>query len=44
MPGYGERFVPYAENGEIGLFMFANPAVLKNVSREIELAPNWGFP
>jgi hypothetical protein len=35
--GVSERFVPHAESGEIGLFMFANPAALKNASREIAL-------
>jgi hypothetical protein len=36
--GVSERFVPHADSGEIGLFMFANPAALKNASREIDLA------
>lgn len=41
--GVSERFVPHAESGEIGLFMFANPVALKNASREIDLPLKEGF-
>ena len=41
--GVNERFVPHADSGEMGVLMFANPAALKNASREVELPLMEGF-
>jgi hypothetical protein len=41
--GVSERFALHADGGEIGLFMLANSAALKNASREIDLPLMEGF-
>jgi hypothetical protein len=41
--GVSERFIPHADSGEMGLFIFAYPAALKNASRELDLPLKEGF-
>ncbi len=41
--GVSERFAPLAESCEIGVFLFANPAALKNASRDVDLKLMEGF-